>query len=339
MVSKSGDNVNVTISLLLFDDLPPSEFENNLRQSRLNIEPETCSFEGKNPFTVLEDRLGKGSCPDIVFMDYVLNKTADSSKTLLQNGASLVPLIRGQWPRVPVFAYTQAPDECKADVSKRVFEEIFNKSNLADLIPFIPSIAEGYNNLMKVKTIEDFLTLVNPPTDEIKPVLLSMPSEFKVENPWKSASFPHDVYRWFRNEFYKLPGFLYDENWTAITFGIAPQYFSIYKDKLIEALFSGIWNDMSKPRWWRYQLINIATLGVEKSLNNRLQKSGQKSLKVHEDHFSKCEKCNEYWPEIMAFADETDDSNLYPYHRRCTQPHPNLMVTPYYEAPKMLFDE
>jgi hypothetical protein len=286
----------------------------------------------------LKGAIATGPVPDIVLIDHVLDKTSDTSKELLQRGGSLVPIIREHWKKCPVLAITAEPGDCRKDVGSDNYEEVFDRQYLDILAQFIPSVVAGYRKASNIKTHDDLLKVIGVPEMEKDAFLRALPDSLKIEDLHDSPRFIHNLYHWFREVFYEKAGFLYNENWVALTMGVVEAHFCDYEEQISSCVYNGIWADPSSPRWWKAHLYSEIRSKCDNP-NLSIQGAACKVFDIEEAVFSRCYSCNKIWPDTLAYMDEAAlSSERQAMHLHCSEPHPRRQGLPYFEEERVMLE-
>ncbi len=319
------------LKVIVFDDDPAREAQYKQMEDSDTVSIDFRGLEGQDPIEILRNVVETDH--DVIFVDHRLNKTAPGSRTLIGSGKNITPLLREKWSNIPIIGVTAAKEDCIANDGSSFFEEICDIADIGTLEALSRQIISGYLALNHKADVDSFIKLLNPPEDEKEGILHCIPDAIR---ELASENFIHSLYRWFRRIFYNNAGYLYNDAWAAITIGIQAKYLKEYEDRLLEAKYTGIWDDNNRPRWWKQALFQL-TIKNRESVRETVQFSASKEFAINPDHFSKCYKCGEDWPEILAYTDESSGAELEPSHLECSKPHPKKNYLPYpFEEPRLI---
>ena len=327
-------------TILVFDDQRDRKGHYELLARELHCHVEFVDLQEKDVFAEINRVKDRLRPPALVLVDHILNRTSGDSRKVSQKGSTVASLVREEWPRCPILAITAAFDECKRDILSEIYEEVFRFEELSNLEKLIPQIIAGYRQMdQEALNVERLLALLDAPTDERAPVLCTLPACIK--DPCDPVHCMHHVYRWFRTSFYANPGFLYDERWASVMIGVDKAYFSCYVSALAPAAYRGIFGDPNAPRWWRSRLLHSVLPVSRERFTISVQEAAARALNVPREHFSRCYKCHDHWPEIMACVDELSLSpaEQQPMHLRCTRPHAHAPAMPFYEDLRVMLED
>jgi len=272
--------------------------------------------------------------PDIIFVDHRLDKTSADSANFMKTGKCVTPILREKWFSPPIFGVTAAKKDCLEHDGNSFYEEVFDFGDISQLEDFVRPIVNGYLSLEGTSDAIKFVNLLNAPDGEVESILHSIPDELRI---LESDTFKHAMYRWFRRTLHSHAGFLYGKEWVAITMGINKEHIDYFIKAFESAKFSGIWADPSQPRWWKKRLYEIA-IKERTSAREPIQSAACRLLSVKEEQFSKCHKCGKYWPEVLAFSDDSLLSELVPAHLECSMPHPKRYLSHSFEEPRLIIE-
>ncbi len=329
-------NQNTEISVIVFDDN---------RKGEVNFSPLTdmpdvicqlnyVSLDDKELLETVEETMGINVEPDIVLVDHVLDKTASTSQALITKGSSITPILRENWPNCAILGVTAERDDCLSETGRDAYDDVFDRQNINALARFLPNIAKGHEDARAIRSQSNLLNALKVPEKEWDVFPYALPDELRSPTDMGSPKFVHDLFRWFRHTLHAVPGFLYDKRWLALTLGIEEEYINNYLDKVSDCQYSGLWCDPADLRWWKADLYEFAW-----TMGKSVQESASEKIPVPDNHRSQCYKCQESWPEVMAFVDENPSSEEYPMHLRCSTSHPHRQSLPYFEERRIILED
>jgi hypothetical protein len=321
------------IKVLVLDDDPTREEAYRQMEASGEIEVDFHCLKDQDTSKVIQG-LSDIDTPDIVFVDHMLDKTSAVSVKFMRTGKCVTPILREKWPAPPIIGVTAAKKDCLDHDGNNFYEEVFDFQDINQLEAFVLPIVNGYRSLEDVSDVAKFVDHLNAPEGEAESILHSIPDELLT---LEVASFKHAMYRWFRRSLHSHPGFLYNDQWAAMTMGINNINFNVYADEFETAKYTGIWADIYAPRWWKKKLYELA-IAERASARESVQAAACKRFKISEDHYSCCYKCGKPWPEVLAFTDEGLFSALYPAHLECSMPHPKGYLSQFFEEPRMIIE-
>ena len=331
---------NHNYTIIMFDD---SGNRQNLQILLEELSGYTVNFIDLKDKNVIEEmntaKRKQHKDPDLVLVDYILDKTSQDSKTLMPRGTSLADIIRGQWPACPIIALTAAYKECVNDIAHDVFDDIVPLDNLSKLVEFIPSIIEGYQTLKTTgKSLDDLFSIMIAPENQRSELAAIVPEDVKISFG-KMPICAHRVFRWFRKEFFPWAGPLYDRRWASVLLGVDEEQFERYQPSIESAKYNGIFNNPDELRWWKASIYEAVLPDSTQRFSISIQQAACEELNINEEHFSKCYKCHEKWPEVLAYVDEGTDKEMHPMHLRCTCEHSCAEIRPFYEERRVMLGE
>jgi hypothetical protein len=251
-------------------------------------------------------------------------------------GSTLVGFLRERWEGCPFLGITAAGNVSKIDIEKDTYDELIEGDKFSEYIRYIPYIAEGFKKSAKADSIEKWIGWIKPPKEEIERIKCCIPHNAKADI--RKKGFANRIYRWFRNKFYSMPGFLYDKDWVATFIGVKREAISKYLRYFDEAKYTGIFSDPDNPRWWKATLYQVIynKCKNENASSRSSQDVGNEVLKIKESDRSTCYVCKGKWPETIAYTYVSATANLEQMHLRCTLAHPLYQYEPMYEEIRMM---
>ena len=272
--------------------------------------------------------------PEMVIIDHILDKTSPDSLTRL--GSTLAGLIRETWKKCPVFGITAVDKVGQIDIERYTYDELIEGDRLSEYMLYIPNVVEGFKRCVKVKSIEKWIALLKAPKDETERIKNCMPHNAKTDIERKD--FANRVYRWFRIKFYKMPGFLYDEDWVATFVGVRRRAIKKYLKYFKGTGYDGVFNNPNDQRWWKSRLYEViySKCEDENAAYRASQDVANEVLCVKKEDRSKCYVCGKDWPETVAYVDESENAGTEQMHLGCTVAHTLYPYEPMFEEIRVM---
>ncbi len=305
------------------DDNSREEAAKNMERSlRVNIT--FVNVHDKEIDQELSRVLEKSEKPDLVIMDHVLSQLASGP---IRKGSTAATRIKEVWSECPVISVTAAiqnHDNKSEHVDTRqrdAYENMFPADHISEHYKTIKSIAEGFRllNENRPTNLEDVLDKLGCPDQEKSRLIKVLPNEIKLKQNFDDRSLLIEIYKWCSSVLFSRPGFLYDELWAATLLGLSEEGFRSVSKDFQRALYSGVFKDESKPRWWKSLLIQILS---EKFDDIGMPWKIGRNLVDREDLYSRDYAMGEDFPETVAAEDQTVSAVWYPMKLKYTEPHP-----------------
>ncbi len=304
-----------------------------------NLEDETgmtvefVSLRQKDVSSVL-DKIRAEQAPSLIIIDHVLNNTRSGNWT--QQGSTLVGFFRESWVGCPVFGITAAKNLEKIDIERYAYDELIDFVDFGNYIHYIPNVVKGFKQCKKVKSIDEWINLLKPPKDETERIKECIPHYTKIDVEKKG--FTSRAYRWFSRKFYDMPGLLYDKDWVATFAGVKKESVEKYLKYFNAAQYKGLFNNPKALRWWKVKLYHTvySKCKNQNAASRSTQDVTNQVLKVPKKDRSKCYACDEEWPEIVAYVDDSPNASLEQMHLRCTVAHPLYPYEPMFEEVRIM---
>ncbi len=275
--------------------------------------------------------------PELLIIDHILDKT--SSAEWMGLGSTVAAFLRETWQDCPVFGITAAAKVPQIDIEKDVYDELIEGDRFSEYVSYIPKVVEGFKKCRKVDSIERWVALLKGPKDESERIKGCMAHDVKMAIQKKG--FPNKVYRWFRRQFYCMPGFLYNRDWVATFAGVKKEAVKKYLKRFETAKYDGVFNDPNDPRWWKAKLYEViyGNCKDENAAYRASQDVANEVLRVKKQDRSKCYVCGEEWPETVGYLDKSESTSTKQMHLRCTIAHPLYRYEPMFEEIRMMAGE
>lgn len=262
---------------------------------------------------------------DIVLIDHNFGGTKDTSLT----GATVAESIRDRIKNRPIIAITNVLD---IDTHKQsAYDDVIEFTrDISQKKDYLKSISQGYNIINKKTTtnIDDLLKLMKAPKDDYERIKKIMPHELK--SKMDDPSFAFLFYKWIKFKFMERPGFLLDRLWISTLLGIKDNRFSVVESLFEKAKYNGIFYRTLSDLWWQSQTKKILFDTVTDITEMLPWRLGHTLTGLSKSDIPRCYACNEKFPEIVAFTDETAKKKR-PMHIKCTELHKEYDSLLYFE--------
>jgi len=319
--------------ILWLDDDESRETQSDNLEEKTGIHTKFVSLRNENVQKIIADIRDEYN-PNLIIIDHILNNTKSGDWAKL--GSTLVGFFRETWERCPIIGITAVQNLKKIDTEKYAYDELINYTDFSNYIRFIPNIVKGFKQCTKVKDINKWINLLEPPKEERERISLCIPHDMKTDVEKKG--FASRAYAWFSRKFYRLPGFLYNKEWVATLIGIKIDAVDKYLRYFDDAKYNGIFNNPDDTRWWKAKLYqSIYSKCKDENAASRIpQEVANKVLKVENKFRSKCHVCGKQWPETMAYVDDSENASLKQMHLRCSIAHPLYEYEPMFEEIRIM---
>ncbi|MFX0196309.1 MAG: hypothetical protein ACFFCW_09330 [Candidatus Hodarchaeota archaeon] len=242
----------------------------------------------------MKDRLAqikdKKNLQDLFLIDYFLDRKAmrPRGEKFESRALSLAGRIRELLPEYPIYVLSNKERDSEgifaseAQAAKASFDKILTLRDVqryGHRILYFDALDYRLIRNSERNKIDALFKLLKAPeeiTDKLKLVLpdelqygLSSPSRSKI--PFGNAiSFAN----WVRELILNIPGFLYDELYTATYLGMKREYFKNISSKFKKAVYSGVFASTSPNLWWvieiKYYFQNLKLKEVKKPTLGKL---------------------------------------------------------------------
>jgi hypothetical protein len=276
------------------------------------------------------DKLLKRAQPSLIILDHILDTTAGTNP-FFQRGSTIAEALKENWPTCPVVGVTNADIDLR---TQRAYDELFPFSHFMDYLEQIEAMKRGFATIARFKARgpKDLLTLLKPPNDESDRLVGALPEDLK--NSFRDASVASSLYAWVR-KLIDRPGFLYNMLWTATFIGLNAKGFEKVVTYFDKAIYRGVFSLDNDPRWWSSRLSEVLYKRSQPESGEMSWHLGRKLPGIKEEHYSRCHKCKEYYPETVAYLDAASDQQR-PMHLGCTVLHPRYKRELYFEDIRMM---
>jgi hypothetical protein len=274
----------------------------------------------------------KASPPDLIIIDQIFNLTLP----LGLKGSSVAHLLRGTFPSIPMVCVTAKLDSPNAVRQEDLIEytAVFPYGKLEQYIDDLFAIAHDFRklNVRTPNVRRHLVSSLKAPTRDQKDLLQILPGEFQTQ---EHATNAHRMASWVYNTLLQRPGFLYDRLHAATLLGLTENGFSLVQPIFLKALYRGIFNVPSKPRWWVSELRRILFAVTPESGPDSPQLAGRTLAGIKKQHYSKCyvSRVTVPPPDVVVYVDATPDADLKVVRHEFATSHPrDLDVAPGFET-------
>lgn len=279
------------------------------------------------------DKLLKRRQPSLIVLDHVLDKTAGTNP-FFKKGSTIAEALKEKWSSCPVVGITNADIDTIDLRTQRAYDELFAFSHFREYLETIGAIRRGFATIARfhARGPKDLLRLLKPPDDEMDRLLAALPEDLK--NSFRDPSVASNLYTWVE-KLVERPGFLYDSLWAATLIGLNENGFEKAASSFDKALYRGVFSVVDNQRWWSSRLTEILYKRLPPESREMSWHLGRTLPGMTEEDYSRCYKCKEEYPEIVAYLD-ADIREQRPMHLRCTTLHPRFKRELYFEDIRMM---
>lgn len=338
--------INKKLNILFIDDLKEKDKQYTAIEKlkdKINCDIKPLILNNKS-VTEFINELFKNNEPDIILMDHKLTEMSDQNVT----GASLTELIRDKWTKIPIVGVTNIDIENGIPESKKViYDEIIQKDELIkNKFLIIDSIARNYlalndiysksKNIVSDNAIKKSIaSCLGASDDDLEKIFKIIPQGL-VKN-YNKPDFISLLARWIRREFIKQPGFVYDSLWIATILGIKELSFLKIKNKFKEATYHGPFYT-EKELWWKTKVLKLVYNLIKDNVDILPYILEKKFKEIKSKDFVHCENCNELFPEIVGYKDDSLEKRV-PLHIKCSLPTDKVTPKLFYEDIRIMEGE
>ena len=320
MEYRIGDNITMKkeLKFIFIDDAYNRKKQNDFLDDNKLIECKFYYVKEKNILEKIKNEIFKKNEPDLILIDHRLDKVKN---TLILSGSSYADIIREEWPECPIIAVTAIKDLNKEITSRQRenYDEIIKGNELKDKHSTLIAIARSNNNLKNniIEDVNELLKLLNPSEDDINRLKTIIPENVTSNLGEKGVIF--EISKWIRKTLFTRPGFLYDKLWTSTILGIKDTSFEKVEQFFTQAKYQSLYSNEDDIRWWQSKIKEILFSKFPDDEEYLPYKLGHKFDCIKESDYSVCHVCGDYFPETVAYTDETIKKK-YPMHLKCTVP-------------------
>jgi len=300
------------------DDNPERQGAANNMKDSLKVNIDFIDVKDKAFQEIIHNVL-LGDEPDLIIIDHNLE---DIGSGIFKKGSSVAPYIRESWPECPIICVSAVDINEVDSQQKLLYEEIFSISDISENYTEIKSIADSYqiiraNRPHNINELMDLLKV--PEADKIK-VASIFPTVLR--DDFTDRSLTVKIAKWVRKSLINRPGFLYDKIWFSTLIGIKVESLSRVESKFSNSLYEGIFAQENQPRWWKSNL--LSTLYELSETPGLPWEKGRGLENITPEDYSKCYASDAFYPETVAYTDQTRDAYQVSIKIKESIPHPDF---------------
>jgi hypothetical protein len=291
------------------------------------------NVNGRDIAKAVEGLLGSSE-PGLVVVDHILDKGTATNR-LYQRGSTIAEAIKEKWPSCPVVGVTNASRVSEIDVrTRRAYDVLFPYLNFQKYKNRIAGMKRGFATIARTDTRDAraIVHLLKAPSDDEARLLAALPDELKKSSGDASAA--SQSYTWVQR-LCARPGFLYDNLSAATHLGLNSVGFKKVGAYFVDAKYIGLFAQGDEPRWWVSRLTDLLYAKCKPGLDELPWHVGRRLPGLNAQHFSRCFKCREDFPETVAYLDAESDQREA-MHFRCTLLHPKYKRELYFDDIRMM---
>jgi len=271
--------------------------------------------------------------PDLFLVDYFLDQRAEqqTKEKFEARALTIAGRIREKLPEHPIYVVTNYPAKkegvfiSEAQAANIIFDKLLSLKEVQryghDILYFDALDYARIRN-SKRNSLEALYSLLEAPECAYSIIESVLPDELKkgISPLGNTISFAN----WVHNVLAIKPGILYDDIYTATYLGMAVQYLRSIDEKIIKAVYRGIFSTTNpRPLWWRCAINDILFSSKKAKSSNKTNpwELGPIVFNVPKKYLAKCVVCGHPYPETVG-TNIKDDSDIKPVHFKCSLPHP-----------------
>ncbi|WP_421945034.1 hypothetical protein [Pedobacter sp.] len=318
------------LNFIWIDDLPERESEARNMEKSLGVTIEFKDVKNKELINELT-KIVSGKEPDLIIIDHNLE---DADSGIFKKGSSAAPFIREIWPECPIVCVSAVDIRQVDGKQKSNYEEIFSIDEISKHYWEILSIAKSFYFAKenRPQSIVDILNLLNCPEIDRHKLASVLPTTLK--DNLSDTSIILELSDWVRNTLLKRPGFLYNTLWLSTLIGVKVESFQKIEHNFKGALYDGIFNKDSDPRWWKSQVMEI--LFEISQMQGLPWVKGRGINGLSDQDFSVCYATEAEFPETVAYEDQSQDAKEVPVKIRETVLHPDFESLLYFDEIRLM---
>ena len=318
------------LRFLWIDDDPNRAAESKNLAKSLGVAIKFENVKDKSLDDVL-DRIMSEKLPDLIMLDH---KLEDAITGIFKTGSTAAESIREKWPECPIVCITGMS---KGEVDSRklaLYEELFEINKISKYGTYILAIAKAFNKIKKnpPSDVDDILKLLKAPKEDYERLKSIMPHELKTN--FGDKGLLTSVSSWTRKILIDRPGFLYDRLWIATLLGIKVASFKKVEAHFAPAKYTGVFQNESQERWWKSKVLVILSKMVDAS--GLPWHKGRYLPNIVARDFSRCYSSNDFFPETVAYTDQTSTAKLAPMKLKHTVAHPDYTEMLFFEEIRIM---
>ena len=271
--------------------------------------------------------------PDLFLLDYFLDEHAEqyTNEKFKSRALTFAGRIREKLPEHPIYVVTNYPAKkegvfiSEAQAANTIFDKLLSFKEVQRFghdILYFDALDYARIRNSKRNSLGALYSLLEAPECAHSIIESVLPDELKkgISPLGNTISFAN----WVRDVLATKPGILYDDIYTATYLGMAVQYFQSIDEKIIKAVYRGIFSRTNpRPLWWRCVINDILFSSKKAKSSNKTNpwELGPIVFNVPNKYLAKCVVCGHPYPETVG-TNIKDDSDIKPVHFKCSLPHP-----------------
>jgi CheY-like chemotaxis protein len=313
------------------DDFSSRKRTSDALEERLGVNINFISVQGEDWDDLLH-KLLKGAQPDLIIIDHNLDRVIKSNS--FRSGFTSAALIRETWPACPIICITGISNTDQKRPEHFLYDATIEISSVSDYDPIIFSIANSFKKIKRsrFRSTTPLLKLFGVPNEETLRFVSVLPQDVKesLAKPGLAVS----LCRWTRGTFFMRPGFLYDRLWVSTMLGLTEKGFKKVEDLFEPAVYDGLFANEADKRWWKIKVIDILAKNVKGS--GLPWHKGRQLPGILKNDYSVDRAKGLDYPEVVAYADETQGAKRYAARIQETIPHPDFSDLLYFDTIRMI---
>lgn len=276
------------------------------------------------------------SAPRLAFIDHRLR--ASHRQSLFTLGTAVAAFLRQKWGDWPIVGVTATPNLTSVSPHYRLIYDDFLSSDELDApkFQFAFSLVREAAKMRRLRLLsaDDLIRNLSAPADEIPRLMSVIPT--KVSDSLGKPGSTIVISEWVRNTLMGKPGFLYDRDWITNFVGITPAAFNRKERFFVRARYSGIFAESLPPRWWGASVRELLAHRFANEAEFEPRELGHKLPGVRKRDWSRCHRCQGFFPETMGRTDPLSRDHIIPLHLRCSVADPQDEQMLHFEERRLL---
>lgn len=264
---------------------------------------------------------------DLFLLDYLL-----FVKRLNPGGLGVAGEIRENFPDCPIYIFSvKSIPEIAQQIADSILD--FKVIQREPVLIYLDAVDYRAIRMSPRSSNADLLGFLKAPEIDQERIILATPESIKrsvsSQSPFSSIEFA----KWTKDIFLRLPGFVYDELFSATMLGMSAQTFHKMSSIFEKAKYCGVFSSTQVKLWWVSTLkaivFELANKEMPDDSSTDLSRLTPRLFKLDESEVSKCFVCGERYPETVG--SDHNGENYHPVHYRCSIPHPKKTRMVFFE--------